>query len=73
LEFNNYNKPTNFQSDWNSTITNKPDLTVYATNSNLNNLSTNSILGINNLNAPSTTLFNKTNLTNLYVSEALHG
>jgi len=23
------NKPTNFQSDWNSTIINKPDLTVY--------------------------------------------
>jgi hypothetical protein len=34
-------KPTNFQSDWNSTVINKPDLTVYATNSNLNSLSTN--------------------------------
>ncbi len=51
------NKPTNFQSDWNSTVINKPDLTVYATNSNLNNLSTNSIFGINNLNATSTTIF----------------
>ncbi len=50
------NKPTNFQSDWNSTIINKPDLTVYASNSNLNNLSTNSILSINNLNATSTTI-----------------
>ncbi len=30
-------------------ITNKPDLTWYATNTNLNNLSTSSILSINNL------------------------
>ncbi len=29
------NKPTNFQSDWNSTIINKPDLTVYAIKSNV--------------------------------------
>ena len=32
----------NFQSDWNSTIINKPDLSVYATNTNLNNLSSRS-------------------------------
>ena len=52
------NKPTNFQSDWNNTIINKPDLTVYGTTSNLNSLSTNSILSINNLNATSTTILN---------------
>ena len=28
-------KPTNFQADWNSTIINKPDLSVYATTTNL--------------------------------------
>ena len=50
------NKPTNFQSDWSSTIINKPDLTVYALTTNLNNLSTNSILSITNLNNTSTTL-----------------
>ena len=51
-------------------ITNKPDLTGYATNTNLNSLSTNSILSINNLNTTSTTIFNKTNFTNLLVSGA---
>ena len=44
----------NFQSDWNSTIINKPDLSVYATNTNLNTLSSYSYLNIsgtnNNLN-----------------------
>ena len=40
----------NFQSDWNSTIINKPDLTVYATNTNLNSISSSSTLSINNLN-----------------------
>ena len=59
------NKPTNFQSDWSSTIINKPDLTVYALTTNLNNLSTNSILNISNLNATSTTLLGYINaLTN---------
>ena len=29
-----------------NTISNKPDLTVYATNTNVNNLSTNSILSL---------------------------
>ena len=57
------NKPTNFQTDWNTTVSNrpslfsgsyndlssKPDLSVYATNTNLNNLSTNSTLAISNL------------------------
>jgi hypothetical protein len=33
------NKPTNFQSDWNTIVINKPDLTVYAPASNLNSLS----------------------------------
>ncbi len=44
------NKPNFFPSDWLSTVSNRPDLTVYATNNNLNSLSTNSILSINNLN-----------------------
>ena len=51
-----------------NTISNKPDLTVYATNTNVNNLSTNSILSINNLttqlsnlNTTSTTIFNNLN------------
>jgi hypothetical protein len=39
------NKPTNFQSDWNTTIINKPDLSIYAIKSNvdssLNTISTN--------------------------------
>ncbi len=47
---------TNFQSDWDSTIINKPDLTVYATNTNLNSLSTNSILSINHVHLRSTSL-----------------
>jgi trimeric autotransporter adhesin len=47
----------NFQSDWNSTIINKPDLTVYATNTNLNSLSSQSYF-----------LTNYTNLSLLNVS-----
>ena len=31
------NKPTNFQSDWSTTIINKPDLTVYLTSVTANN------------------------------------
>jgi hypothetical protein len=46
----------NFQSDWNSTIINKPDLSLYATSTNLNGLSTNSTVSINNLNTTSTTI-----------------
>ena len=38
-------------------IPNKPDLTGYALITNLNSLSTNSILNINNLQATSTTIF----------------
>ena len=35
------NKPTNFQADWNSTVTNKPDLTVYnAWTKNVNDIYT---------------------------------
>lgn len=39
LNYNNIslNKPTNFQSDWNTTIINKPDLTLYAVKSNVDN------------------------------------
>jgi hypothetical protein len=51
-------------------VTNKPDLSVYATSTNLNNLSTYSALNIPNLQATSTSIFNKTNFTNLYVSGA---
>ena len=54
-------KPNNFPSDWLTTVSNRPDLTVYATNSNLNSLSTNSILNINNLQSTSTTIFNNLN------------
>ena len=62
LQYNNIDgKPTNFQSDYNSTVINKPDLTGYATTTNLNNLSTNSTLSINNLNATSTTIFSNLN------------
>ncbi len=42
-------------------ITKKPDLSGYATNSNLNSLSTNSTLNISYLNATSTTIFNNLN------------
>jgi hypothetical protein len=54
----------NIQSDWNTTIINKPDLTTYATITNLNSLSTNSTFSINNLNATSTSLFNMMNKNN---------
>ncbi len=37
-----------------NSIINTPDLTVYATNTNMNILSTNSTLSINNLNVTST-------------------
>ena len=57
IGYNNViNKPNNFPSDWLTTVSNRPDLTVYATNSNLNSLSTNSILNINNLQSTSTTI-----------------
>ncbi len=47
IGYNNVtNKPNFFPSDWLSTVSNSPDLTVYATNNNLNSLSTNSILSI---------------------------
>jgi hypothetical protein len=48
-------------------IINKPDL---ATTANLNNLSTNSTLNISNLQATSTSLLNKTNFSNILVSNA---
>jgi len=57
IGYNNViSKPNNFPSDWLTTVSNRPDLTVYATNSNLNSLSTNSILNINNLQSTSTTI-----------------
>ncbi len=43
-------KPFFFPADWNTAISNRPDLIVYATNTNLNNLSTFSKLNIDNLN-----------------------
>ena len=46
------NKPTNFQSDWNTTITNKPNLTVYAIKTNVDS----------SLNTISNTLSNKQNI-----------
>ena len=46
----------NFQSDWNSTIINKPDLSVYATNTNLNTLSSYSYLNISGTNSNLNTL-----------------
>ena len=53
LNYNNItiNKPTNFQSDWNSTIINKPDLSSYAIKSNVDT----------SLNAITTTLGTKQN------------
>ena len=42
-------------------IDGKPDLSVYATTSNLNSLSSGSTLSINNLNSTSTTIFNNVN------------
>jgi len=42
-------------------ITNRPDLSGYAINTNLNSLSTSSTLSINNLNNTSTTIFNNLN------------
>ncbi len=46
----------NFQADWNSTVINKPDLTIYATNTKLNNISSSSTLSINNINSSISTL-----------------
>ena len=63
------NKPTNFQSDYNSTVINTPNLSVYATNTNLNSLSTSSTLSINNINATSTTILG--NLNSLSTSSIL--
>ena len=58
LQYTNIdNKPSNFQSDWNTTVINKPDLSVYATNTNVNNLSSQSYF-----------LTNYTNLNSLSVS-----
>jgi len=49
-------------------IDGKPDLTVYGTNTNLNNLSSNSTLSINNLNTTSTTIFSNLNsLSKFYI------
>jgi hypothetical protein len=47
-------------------VTNKPDLSVYATSTNLNNLSTYSALNIPNLQATSTTTFNNLNSISTY-------
>ena len=83
IGYNNViNKPNNFPSDWLTTVSNRPDLTIYATNNNLNSLSSTSSLlisnlnatstsllsSINNLNSTSTSLLNKTNFSNLIVN-----
>ena len=54
-------KPSFFPADWNTTVSNRPDLIVYATNTKINNLSTFSKLNIDNLNYTSTTIFNNLN------------
>ena len=70
IGYNNViNKPTNFQTDWLTTVSNRPDLTVYATNTNLNSLSTNSTLSINNLITTSNTIF--TNLNSYSTNSSL--
>ena len=47
LQYNNIDgKPSYFPADYNSTVINTPNLSVYATNTNLNNLSTNSTLSL---------------------------
>ena len=44
LNYNNLiNKPTNFQSDWATTIINKPDISVYALNTSLSTLNASNI------------------------------
>ncbi len=54
-----YYSITNFQSDYNSTVINKPELTVYSTNTKVDALSTHSKLNIDILNLTSTSLFTK--------------
>ena len=51
------NKPSYFPADYNSTVINTPNLSVYTINTDLNSLSTNSVLSICNLNATSTTIY----------------
>ena len=52
-------KPTNFQADWNSTIINKPDLSIYATTASLSSYATTT-----SLNNTSNFLVNYNNLIN---------
>ena len=62
LQYNNIdNKPSYFPSDYNSTIINTPNLSVYATNTNLNNVSTQSYIDIPNIKTTSTTIFTNVN------------
>ena len=73
IGYNNViNKPNNFPSDWLTTVSNRPDLTVYATNNNLNSLSTTSSLLISNLNATSTSLLSSINNLNLTSTSLLN-
>ena len=56
LQYTNLDgKPSYFPADYNSTVINTPNLSVYATNTNLNSLS------INNLNTTSTTILGNLN------------
>ena len=62
LQYTNIDgKPSYFSADYNSTVINAPNLSVYATNTNLNSLSSNATLSINNLNATSTTIVGNLN------------
>ncbi len=62
LIFQNFNysekKNNNFQSDWNTTIINKPDLTGYAKNTNLNSISSYDYLKLSGTNANLNSLSN---------------
>ena len=62
LQYTNIDgKPSYFPADYNSTVINTPNLSVYATNTNLNSLSSNATLSINNLNTTSTTILGNLN------------
>ena len=52
---------TSIQDTTTSIVSTGNNISVFALASHLNSLSTNSILSINNLNATSTSLLNKTN------------
>ncbi len=71
---NNVNIPGNLNVYGTTTViyTNKPNLSGYITSTDLNKLSTYSALNISNLQATSTTIFNKTNFISLSVVGLIH-